>query len=287
MANARINWKSTFTTLLAGDALAGRDRQVIESMHTHYQRGKSMTAGRKRYFLLIQERTERAAEAMHQRAESGPGGETEMGTRLFDLGVKMGDDSTWDHGYIESLALQEVSGATLTARQIEILERIESKWTDELVAERAKHAENFRNSPDMQSAYHRMMVYYRTSTYFAGHVDLWFANNKTTGMPVWGEGIAPIKIPTFEDYTKITTSKYAVKVLAGYSAAPKYPAGALVFANAQLTYSAAERVKKGAMVMATTGDIISACKGNKLYTLLPIGGTATIQVEERYLKGRK
>jgi hypothetical protein len=46
-------------------------------------------------------------------------------------------------------------------------------------------------------------------------------------------------------------------------------------------------MKKGAMVLGTGGDIISACKGNKLYTLLPIGGTATIQVEERYLKGRK
>jgi hypothetical protein len=40
-------------------------------------------------------------------------------------------------------------------------------------------------------------------------------------------------------------------------------------------------------VMNTTGAIISACKNNKLYTLLPIGGTAPIQVEERYLKGRK
>ena len=285
MANTRINWKTTFATLLASPALAGRDRDVIVSMHTHYQRGKSMTAGRKRYFLLIQERASRAAEAMRQRAESG--GETEMGTRLFDLGVKMGDGSTWDHGYVESLALQEAKGNTLTARQIEILEKIEAKWTDELVAERENYAETFRNSPDMQTAYHRMMVYYRTSTYFAGHVDLWFANNKTTGMPVWGEGIAPIKIPTFEDYTKITSSKYALKVLAGYSATPKHPAGALVFANAKLPHNAAMWMLKGAMVMNTTGDIISACKGNKLYTLLPIGGTAPIQVEERYLKGRK
>jgi hypothetical protein len=254
-------------------------------MHAHYQRGKSMTTGRKRYLLLIQERTERAAEAMRHRAENG--GETEIGARLFDLGVKMGDGSTWDHDYIESLALQEIKGNTLTSRQIEILEKIEGNWTDERITKRQKHAENFRNSPDMQVAYHRMMVYYRTSTYFAGHVDLWFGCNKATGQPVWGNDIAPIKIPTLEDYTKITTSKYALKVLAGYSTDPKHPAGALVFANAKLPYNAAMWMKKGAMVLGTGGDIISACKGNKLYTLLPIGGTATIQVEERYLKGRK
>ena len=284
MTNARINWKTAFTTLRASPALAGRDRDVIESMHAHYQRGKSMSPGRKRYFLLIQERTERTAQAMIERANDG---ETEMGARLFDLGVKMGDGSTWDHGYVESLALQEIKGNTLTARQIEILDKIEAKWSDELVTKRQKHAEDFRNSPDMQDAYHRMMVYYRSSTYFAGHVDLWFGCNKATDHPVWGKDIAPVKIPTFEDYTKITTNKYALKVLSGYTAPPKYTAGALVFANAKLPHNAAMWMLKGALVMHTDGAIISACTGNKLYTLLPIGGAASIQVEERYLKGRK
>jgi len=76
-------------------------------------------------------------------------------------------------------------------------------------------------------------------------------------------------------------------VLEGYTAAPKYAPGALVFANAKLPHNAAMWMLKGALVMDTNAAIISACKNNKLYTLLPIGGTAPIQVEERYLKGRK
>jgi len=274
MTNARINWKTTFATLLDSPALAGRDRDVIVSMHTHYQRGKSMTAGRKRYFLLIQERASRAAEAMRQRAESG--GETEMGTRLLDLGVKMGDGSTWDHGYVESLALQEIKGNTLTARQIEILEKIEGNWTEDKILTRIGFAENYNSNKDgVKEDFARLMKYYSANPpYFNGEVTQW--ENDPDGF-----------VPSSDAYNKVVSGKYAVKVLAGYSAAPKYPAGALVFANAQLPHNAAMWMLKGAMVMNTTGDIISACKGNKLYTLLPIGGTAPIQVEERYLKGRK
>ena len=274
MANTRINWKTTFATLLASPALAGKDRDVIESMHAHYQRGKSMTAGRKRYFSLIQERTERAAEAMRQRAESG--GETEMGQRLFDLGVKMGDGSTWDHGYVESLALQEIKGNTLTARQIDVLEMIEGNWTEDKILTRIGFAENYNSNKDgVKEDFARLMKYYKANPpYFRNEVTQWESDP---------DGF----VPSSDAYNKVVSGKYAQKVLEGYTAAPKYTVGALVFANAKLPHNTATRMLKGAMVMNTTGAIISACKNNKLYTLLPIGGTAPIQVEERYLKGRK
>jgi len=274
MTNTRINWKTTFATLLDSPALAGKDRDVIESMHAHYQRGKSMTAGRKRYFLLIQERAQRAAEAMQQRAESG--GETEMGVRLFDLGVKMGDGSTWDHGYVESLALQEIKGNTLTARQIEILEKIEGNWTEDKILTRIGFAENYNSNKDgVKEDFSRLMKYYKANPpYFRIEVAQWESDP---------DGF----VPSCNAYNKVVSGKYAEKVLEGYTAAPKYAPGALVFANAKLPHNAAMWMLKGAMVMNTTGAIISACKNNKLYTLLPIGGTAPIQVEERYLKGRK
>ena len=274
MANTRINWKTTFATLLASPALAGRDRDVIASMHAHYQRGKSISAGRKRYFLLIQERTERAAEAMRQRAESG--GATEMGSRLFDLGVKMGDGSTWDHGYVESLALQEIKGSTLTARQIQILEKIEGNWTEEKILTRIGFAENYNSDKDgIKEDFARLMKYYSANPpYFNGEVTQW--ENDPDGF-----------VPSSDTYNKVVSGKYAQKVLAGYTTAPKYEVGALVFANSKLPHNAAMWMLKGAMVMNTSGAIISACKNNKLYTLLPIGGTTTIQVEERYLKARR
>jgi hypothetical protein len=274
MTNTRINWKTAFAALLADPALTGRDRDVIVSMHAHYQRGKSMTSGHKRYFLLIQERTERAAEAMRLRSENGS--ETEMGTRLFDLGVVMGDGSTWDHGYVESLTLQEIRGGTLTTRQIEILERIEGNWTEDMIRTRIGFAENYNSNKDgVKDDFLRLMKYYKANPpYFNGEVTKW--ENDPDGF-----------VPSSDTYNKVVSSKYAQKVLEGYTAAPKYTAGALVFANSKLPHNAAMWMLKGALVMNTTGAIISACKNNKLYTLLPIGGTALIQVEERYLKGRK
>ena len=274
MANTRINWKTTFATLLASPALAGRDRDVIASMHAHYQRGKSISAGRKRYFLLIQERTERAAEAMRQRAESG--GATEMGSRLFDLGVKMGDGSTWDHGYVESLALQEIKGSTLTARQIDVLEKIEGNWTEDKILTRIGFAENYNSNKDgVKEDFARLMKYYKANPpYFRNEVTQWESDP---------DGF----VPSSDAYNKVVSGKYAQKVLEGYTAAPKYEVGALVFANSKLPHNAAMWMLKGAMVMNTSGAIISACKNNKLYTLLPIGGTTTIQVEERYLKARR
>ena len=275
MANTRINWKTTFATLLASPGLAGRDRDVIESLHAHYQRGKSMTAGRKRYFLLIQERTERAAEAMRQRAESGGG--TEMGTRLFDLGVKMGDGSTWDHGYVESLALQEIKGSTLTSRQIEILEKIEGNWSEDKILARIGFAENYNSNEDgVKEDFSRLMKYYKANPpYFRNEVAQWERDP---------DGF----VPSSDAYSKVVSGKYAQKVLAGYQGAPKYPVGSLVWPNARSKNPGVRRLfKRGGFVLSTDGAIVSATKGNKVYSILPIGGATPMKIEERDLKGRK
>jgi hypothetical protein len=271
----RMNWNLAFTTLIGSVALQGKDRTVIESMHAHWSRGKSMTISRKQYFLAIQERTQRSAQAMKERATGD--GETTMGKRLFALQERMGDGGTqWDQEFVESVAVQEVQGKTLSARQIQMLEGIEVKWSDETLDAAKTFTEDYKSNKDgMKVNYERMMVYYAANgPYYRNAV------NAFTTDPAF---IAP----PAETYRKVMASKYAAKVLTGYTAAPKHAAGALVFANAQLPYNAAQWMLKGAMVMSTTGEIISACKGNKLYTLLPIGGTAPIQVEERYLKGRK
>jgi len=37
-------------------------------------------------------------------------------------------------------------------------------------------------------------------------------------------------------------------------------------------------------VISNTEDITSACKGNRMYKILPIGGLRPILVEERHIK---
>tara|TARA_R110000824_G_scaffold126419_1_gene285962 strand:+ start:89 stop:916 length:828 start_codon:yes stop_codon:yes gene_type:complete len=270
----RMNWNLAFTTLIGSVALQGKDRTVIESMHAHWSRGKSMTVGRKQYFLAIQERTQRAAVALQERATGD--GETTMGKRLFALQERMGEEGTqWDQEFVESVAVQEVQGRTLSARQIQILEGIEVKFSDESQNAAKTFVEDFESNKDnMRTNFERMIAYYIANPpYYRNAVRSQLSD------PQW--------IPTAETYNKVMGSAYTIKVLSGYTASPKYTVGALVFANAKLPHNAAMWMLKGAMVMSTSGAIISACKNNKLYTLLPIGGTTTIQVEERYLKARR
>jgi len=39
--------------------------------------------------------------------------------------------------------------------------------------------------------------------------------------------------------------------------------------------------------MAADEDIVSACKGNRRYKVLPIGGVKPVLVEERHIKVRR
>ena len=270
MTQARINWKTAFANLCDSLALTGKDRDVIESMRQHWQSGKSMTAGRKRYFLQIQERTERIAEAMRERAEND--GETEMGKRLFDLGIKMGDGSSWDHGYVESLAIQEVQRGTLSARQIEILEKIESKWTDDKIDARTTFACDYKsNKDDMKVNFGRMMVYYRANPpYFRSEVAKW-------------ECAPDAFVPSCDTYSKVVSSKYAQKVLEGYSSTPKYAVGTSVVRRARLR-SHIGILNKGGMVLSTTEPIVSAAAGCKRYKVLPYDSTEPVMLEERDVK---
>jgi hypothetical protein len=274
MAQTRINWKSAFDSLLGSRALTPKDRDVIESMHARWSRGKSMTAGRKRYFLIIQERTERAAEALREREQGN--GQTAMGNRLQALRGRMGEGSTWDHGYVESVATQEAIGRTLSARQIEILEKIESNWTEEKCVARTTFVSDYESNKDgMKDNYARVLAYYAANPpYNRGEVS------RHRSDP---DGY----VPDVDTYNKVMGNKYAQKVLRGYESPAKYPVGSLVFAGSKMPYNASMHMSKGAFVLDTDGEIISASKGNKMYTLLPIGGSVPIKAEERNLKSRK
>ena len=88
-------------------------------------------------------------------------------------------------------------------------------------------------------------------------------------------------VPTLSQYNKIVENKYAKKVLAGYFAEPKFPTGSL----AQLRATAPQRAFKKVMVIKTNfNSPTSACAGNKVYQVLPIGEITPIVVEERHIK---
>ena len=163
-APTRTNWKRAFAELLANTALSAKDRATITSMHAHWAAGRSMTSGRKSFFYLIQERTQKAVEALAERQTTG---NTEMGVRLAALDSRIGTRSSWDAGFIESLIRQEAQGRILSDSQIDTLEKIEARNTDEIVAAREEW-QNGGYGETQRECMRVALTYYATTQYFMG-----------------------------------------------------------------------------------------------------------------------
>jgi len=277
-APTRTNWKRAFADLLANEGLSTRDRAIVVSMHDGWASGaKKMTSGRKSFFYLIQERTQKAAEAVAERQATG---NTEMGLRLAELDSRIVDRSrsasSWDAGFVESLISQEAQGRNLSAHQVEILEKIEAKNTDEKIAEREAWANGGYGEAE-RACLRVALTYYAQTQYFMGPRADFFADDNY--------------IPSLDVYDKIVNNQYARKVLAAWDAASKYAAGSMVTVRST-TPITRRRQPSGAhlrpnvvcIVISTSEPIISAAKGCKRYKVLPVGSAETFLVEERDLK---
>ena len=126
----------------------------------------------------------------------------------------------------------------------------------------------------MQDRFRIMVAYYKANGYYG---------NITSRVV---EGF----VPTQKQYEAITSNKYAAKILAGWEAAPKYANGsmALVRGTRGGSVQAFRASGNGKLPVVIVGVNAarpsSACKGNKVYKVLPVGCAQTFLVEERDLK---
>jgi len=271
---SRISWKSRFASLLALASLSGRDRLVIEDMERGYARKGSsyMTAGRKRYFLSLEERAQNAAAALAERKATGA--TSDLGKRLEDVDSRILDRSSWAAGFVESLISQDALGRSLSPKQLQILEKIDGEHSAEALASAASFAERYRNDVEgIKTNFGRCIHYYGTTQYYGRQVRDFKSD--------------PDYVPTLKDWRKIVENKFAAKVIAGYEVAPRFPQGSTVYAGAGAGYAARRALARGGFVVGTDEVVLSACKGNRRYSVLPVGGVQTIFIEERHLKGRK
>lgn len=260
----RTNWKLEFRALLAHKRLVGRDRTFIESLHKHYSSGKAMTSGRKHHFFLVKER-------IAQLDAGGVTGDASIEARCQRL-MKRVADGSWDHGFVESVQGQNANGHRLSPRQLEILTKIEGRYSDDAIAAALSFADDY--SVIERTRMERMANYYSGTPYFRDLCDRVLTD--------------PEFIPTKKQYEAMTKNKYANKVIAGYAAPPAYAVGSTVQARAGTTPSSVRRaLKVGGVVLSTDEVIKSACKGNRTYKVLPIGSVKPIKVEERYIKVRR
>lgn len=260
----RTNWKTEFASLLANKRLTGRDRTFIESLHAHYSRGKAMTSGRKHHFFLVKER-------IAQLDAGGVTGDATIEARCT-LMIERTAEKSWDRGFVESVQGQNANGRALSPRQLEILTKIESRHSNEALAAARGFADSYDAAKRERMV--RMANYYSGTPYFRDLSDRVLTDSKF--------------VPTKKQYDSITGNKYAAKVLAGYASEPAYAVGATVQARGGQTPSKVRHaLKVGGVVLSVDEAIKSACKGNRMYKVLPIGSVKPLAVEERHIKVRR
>lgn len=203
----RTNWKTEFAALLANKRLTGRDRSFIESLHAHYSRGKAMTSGRKHHFFLVKER-------IAQLDAGGVTGDATIEARCARM-IERTPEKSWDRGFVESLQGQNANGRALSPKQLQILAKIEARFTDEAIAAARSFADDY--SVIERTRMERMANYYSGTQYFRDLTDRVLTD--------------PEFIPTKKQYDAMTKNKYASKVIAGYATDPVYAVGATVQAD--------------------------------------------------------
>ena len=191
---------------------------------------------------------------------------TTLATRIA-IALDRTDPSTWDHGFLESVQVRNQQQGSLSARQMEILEKIEERCSDTAIANRQAFAESYgeveREKMRVIAAYYMANPpYYRDlATRVLEDDDF---------------------VPTEKQFRSMTTNKYALKILAENSAAPKYAVGQQVMGRASAPYGV--RGKRGFIMKVGHEPVTSAARGGKKYLILPIGSPVPVTIEERHIK---
>ena len=189
----------------------------------------------------------------------------------------------WDRGFLESILEQLTKGRQLSAKQQEMLEQVMERNDEESQVAHEQwediYLENHAKSARV------LATYYLESGYWTN-----LAKSILNG-----------DVPDHRAYKKMSTNKYAQKVLAEVSRQPKYEVGSYLMPRAtfdaykhcerdpllswSIVNAAIEGFKaRGGFVMENCEHIKSAAAGAKRYKLLPIGHTTPLIVEERFLK---
>ena len=241
-----------------------RDHNFAVSLQEAYQRQGRLTPGRRPWLDKLEDKY--SEEAVAARA---PSLNNELIARIENLISNIEDKRSWAQGFAESVLGQVQTGATLSPRQLEIVAKLERENGSEVQAERQAFAAKYKDeSTGLREKALIASEYYLTTPYFRDIARMVISDENY--------------VPSLSQFNKIVENKYAKKILAGYFAEPKFPAGSLV----QLRASArGGHANKKAMVIATNiRSPISACAGNKIYQVLPIGETVPVVLEERHIK---
>ena len=180
----------------------------------------------------------------------------------------------WERSFLGSLRDSAKKWGRLTGKQHDVFQRIERKSNPEHIAARKKWNESF--TPAMRESLKFAAEYYKANPPYFGDAATRILSN-------------PDYVPTEKLYRKMVENKYVQRAIANANEDAKFPVGTMVMVCDSKSVQGRFSRYRGqlAVVVECAKSVRSATKGSRNMTVLPVGGTETIQTEERYLKGAK
>jgi len=258
----RVTYADRLKAIITNPAVSSRDQGFAESLLGSYTRRGSLSAGRKRCLLQLEERY--SPENLAKAAENP------IHERLAAVASRVAV-GTWDQGFIESITEQAKSGRQLSDRQLEILSKIETRYSPDAIAKASEWREAYLSSEKLQFDAKLCAKYYSKVGYFS---DLASSILDKEGF-----------VPTEKQYKAITSNKYAQKILTAWYDEAKYETGSYVYFRATSPGSVRKGIKGPCVVLKTNAAVpATAARGTKVYQVLPFGHAAPVLVEERHIK---
>ena len=180
----------------------------------------------------------------------------------------------WERSFLGSLRDSAKKWGRLTGKQHDVFQRIERKSNPEHIAARKKWNESF--TPAMRESLKFAAEYYKANPPYFGDAATRILSN-------------PDYVPTEKLYRKMVENKYVQRAIVNANEDAKFPVGTMVMVRDSKNVQGRISRYRGqlAVVVECAKSVRSATKGSRNMTVLPVGGTETIQTEERYLKGAK
>ena len=187
--------------------------------------------------------------------------------RVERLISRVPENGGWDRGFVESVKEQIEGGRVLSPRQLEIVTKIESRFSDEALNAHQNWEQDW--SAVQQRRFNIAVKYYGRTGYYQNIV-----------LRAWNDDKF---VPSQKEYQAIACNKYANSVIENVLARAKYPLGGLV------QFRKAMRVRspfrgKVAVVVEHGDGVKTHARGGKPYGVVLIGDSQIIQCEERDLK---
>jgi hypothetical protein len=253
-----------FDSILADPRITGRERTFVESLQAHFHARKSLTAGRRRCLREIEDRLKAAPATVDATLDNRLSNLLSRATKAEDR---------WAMDFVPSLRGQLLAGRDLSARQLEILAKIEARHSDKAQAVRDNWASSFTS--EMRAKLVIAARYYLANPPYFGDLAQKAIDDDSF-------------VPTKRAYEKMVENKYATKVIESTLSKAKFNPGSHVAlrANANVGW-AIPRTSTGVVLKADAKPVTSPARGSKVYSVLFFGQTTPSFVEERWLKKGK